>query len=129
MDNIVEFIRLFHIDDYDVELGRFQSCCFARSSNDGGVSIFRVDCAETTSGSICAHALAKYTNVDGEFPVIWRFDGSALPSCARIEQKTENDDVCHYNIYDLSDGQCRRVVKDRVIGDFSICNDLSLQPV
>ena len=116
-----EFVRSVHIDDYDVELGRFQSSCFSVSSDDKGISVFCAACAESSSGSVCNHLRSKYASITNSPPIFWQFKRSDLPSSVKLVQKTENDDICHHNIFGLPDRERRKFVRGCPIDKFQIC--------
>ena len=124
-----EFVRIFHVDDFDVKLRRFQSGAFSPSSEDGGISVFCAFCAERKSKSICSHIAQKYNDVASVPPIYWKFKRSDLPPSASIVQKTENDDDCHHNVFQMTKAQRRSIVRNRVEGDFQACLQIGVQNV
>src|ERR1043166_3215694 len=120
----MELILLLHISQYDERLKRFRSTCFERSGDGTGISVFDGQCAEQTSGSICAHARAFYRKVAWEPPIFWRFDDAILPSGYHLDPvPSDTDDNCHRNIEGFSDNRAKNFFKKLPNPLFEICDD------
>ena len=125
----MELVLLLHISQYDENLARFRSTCFENSGDGTGISVFERQCAEETSGSICAHARAYYSSVANEPPVFWTFDEVILPNGYFLEEvPSDTGDDCHRNIEGLSDNRAKKFFKKQENPLFRICdgNDAQL---
>jgi hypothetical protein len=122
----MEYIRLLHPNDYDRVRGRFISLAF-KNSSDGGISVIQCDCVAGTGNGICAHTRIHYrSRIDPEFIIFWRFDESILPPPSRLEQTPggdNNDDQCHYDIFDLSKSAARTMITTLSPTDTWICRN------
>src|SRR5882724_6133027 len=110
----MELVLLLHISQYDESLDppRFRSSCFERSGDGTGISVFDRECAEETTGSICAHARAFYGEIIGEPPIFWSFDEAILPEGYSLDEvPSDTGDDCHRNIEGISDNRAKKFFK------------------
>jgi hypothetical protein len=127
----MELVLLLHISQYDEKLERFRSSCFERSE-DSGISVFVQECAEDTTGSVCAHARAFYGEVAGEPPTFWAFDEAILPEDYSLDEvPSVTGDDCHRNIEDVSNNRAKKFFKKQQAENpsFQICDGDESRPL
>lgn len=112
-----EFARVFHIDDFDTEAGRFRSVGHSKD----GISVSCVVCAEFYSSSICSHIRRTKATIASEPPIFWKFKRRQLPVDAKLVHCIEDADICHHNLMSISQGGWKRMVKSAPVSDFYVC--------
>jgi hypothetical protein len=66
----------------------------------------------------------------GEPIIFWKFDTVIFECDYRVEQQTaKNGDVCHFNIWDVPDGELYRLIEHRPLREFSVCADGNHRPL
>lgn len=121
----MEYIRVIHRRHYDRRRKKFQSLAFKNSSNGGGISVIGKECILQRSSTICGHISEYYARIASEPPIFWEVDEQILPStCNIVQQESNTGDLCHHNIYGVSDKEARNIIKNVPVQDFKICKGL-----
>jgi len=78
---------------------------------------------------VCDHIDQYYgANISGSPPVFWRFSEEILPNdCSIIQSDSDSGDLCHHLISNVGRKAQRRLIKDRQIGEFEICDNGSVR--
>ncbi len=115
------FIRIIHPKHYDPDSNRFRSLAF-KPSSDGGISVISRECIEQTGSSICGHIAKFYASVLGDPPIFWEIPEAVLPPTGQfIQAPSDTGDDCHHNLVGLSDREARRIIKQMLLGEMSVC--------
>src|ERR1700688_4356145 len=120
----MESVHLIHPRKYDVKGGTFIRDAFA--NNRGSLSIIDEECAEQTSGSVCAYIRIHYGRLPGVAsnpPVFWRFDTSSLHAPHRLVDATNVRDPCQYVVEGLTDEQLWQSFENVDISNLEICEN------
>ena len=124
----MEYIRLLHPRNFDHERGRFNELSFKVKQT--GVSVLQRTCVVERSELECSHIREYYPFVTGEPPVFWVFDEGILPDNYLIEQSVmENNDECHYEIRNVSNGRLWKFFKQHSWREFVICDNGDYRPL
>ena len=120
----MEYIRLVYPGDYDHERGKFNDLAFKNSTASGGLSIFEVDCARSTSIDICKHINNYYRLLTGDPPIFYVMDESEIPMGGQIiETISDSGDLCHREIVGVRTKTMKKAFdKKRERQFFHICD-------
>lgn len=118
---VTEIVRLTHPRFYSEEHGRFVGQAF--TINGAGASVVATACVESSDATLCEHLRKFYPGIGGEPPVFLRINTASLADGARLVQSDSlTGDACHYDIVGMTKGQLRRLIVDRSIDEFEICD-------
>jgi len=117
------FLRLIHAKHYARHKGRFSSLALKNSSDGSGISVIEGECAEQSSGTICAHIAERYPTVVGDPIIYWPIPNDLIPDGCVIERAAGDGDDCHYNVRGWEDHAAGNQVKALRIenNDFMVC--------
>jgi hypothetical protein len=121
----MEWIRLIHIDHFDVRRQRFTSLAFKNSSDVSGASIIGLACVDERGVEVCEHIAEFYAGTASDPAIFWVFDDAILPPDNLItQQDSPSGDKCHYNLLDVPDAALRRIIIGVPIPHMRICDRL-----
>jgi hypothetical protein len=115
---------------FDHDSGQFRSLAFKPSA--GGISVIDEGCVSNSGSPICSHIRRFYpANISGEPPVFWRLPKEAYSAeGTRLEQETTpSGDHCHFNLFGLTTGRARQIIKAAPLAEFSICAPEGVRPL
>lgn len=120
---------------YDSEKKRFQSLAFCPSEN-GGISVVDIECAQGASGSLCEHGI-KYYRTIGEKPgpagdpvIFWEIPDDLLPRDCEVRQSdSDTGDPCHHEIEKWNEKEARKTFKQIQLSEMKICAEDGIRPL
>jgi hypothetical protein len=117
----MQCIHLIHPWKYDTNADQFITDAFA--NREGSLSIIGIECAG--AGTICAYVerFCPWPSITSKPPVFWRFDTDHLPAEGRLVESGGDDHPCHFDVFDLDDGQLFGVIENVDITDLEICHN------
>ena len=125
---VTAIIRLMHPKHFCPVKRGYRRTAFQNSSG-GGVSCIECDCIQARGVHECEHIKQLYSErISGDPPVLWQIQAGELAAGSRLEPDSSNGDDCHRNLYDMTDTQCRNLLKSKQNSDFEICEPDGKRP-
>ena len=119
----MQLIRILDARHWKDREKRYSQMAF-RNSSGGGISAICRKCVLQNKRTVCAHI--RYYYLKYKEPIVyWIFLIKDLPSNYNLNQEDSPTDLCHFNIYGISNKQARQFFlesQSKSKKSFRICN-------
>lgn len=94
------------------------------------MSVFELECAQATSGVVCAHVDRFYPHVAGDPVIFYQLETSELPTEHSVNQSpSDTGDECHHEIDATNSALYKKFRQKRDWQHFQICDQGQPRPM